>query len=117
MATPNLATPIQMPSRLKPNVLYLTVHVRDNKGTLDHDSVLISKERVQGIRWKSLTDKDVVIVFNKNGSPFEVPRIEVPAGESGFSGSAICDPDPNKHYKYMVIGSDGANDPDVVVEK
>ncbi len=116
---------IQMPSPATEHIVpergvaYLMVHILNNSGEVDPSEIAISKQKNQRVCWVSRTNKDAVIEFKESstGSPFEdASPIKVPAGGFGYSTKVKAGA-AEKHYKYTAIGSEGTNDPDVVVEK
>ncbi len=93
------------------------VDLTDNNGGVSRKDVHLDRNTDEVV-WSSNGHKRATIVFaTVDGSPFEDVIFEVPAGGSVSSGAVRNDADGNgKHYKYTVIGQNGSNDPDVIID-
>jgi hypothetical protein len=89
------------------------VHAEDN-GQVDNDTVHISKSARHQVIWSSRS-KATIAFSPESGSPFEETTFHVPAGGSVSSGPAKPAAEPEKHYKYSVVGEKGVNDPTVII--
>ena len=92
------------------------VHIKDNKGQVDHNSVTISRDANGEITWFAYGEEGATIVFSSaNGSPFKESVFTVPATGSVSSGpvkeTALLQP-----YKYTVVGKGGSTDPVVIID-
>lgn len=92
------------------------VHITSPQGHVDQTDVTVSKSVGEEVTWHSHENERATIKFNSDqGSPFQKSTFEVPAGGSVPSGSAKGEAQ-SKHYKYTVVGSNGENDPVVIIE-
>ena len=92
------------------------VHITSPQGHVDQTDVTVSKSVGEEVTWHSHENERATIKFNSDqGSPFQKSTFEVPAGGSVPSGSAKREAQ-SKHYKYTVVGSNGENDPVVIIE-
>ena len=92
------------------------VHIKDNKGQVDHPSVKISRDRKGEITWFAYGESGATITFSSpDGSPFKESVFTVPATGSVSSGPVKKSADL-KTYKYTVVGKGGSTDPVVIID-
>lgn len=89
------------------------VHAEDN-GNVDNETVHVSKSAGHEVTWFSRT-KAIITFSSESGSPFAETTFHVPAGGSVSSGPAKPAAEPEKPYKYSVVGEKGVNDPTVII--
>lgn len=93
------------------------VHVTNDKGGVDHDTVDVSVDNEEEVTWFAHGNQKATIKFDgPNGSPFPSAEFVVPAGGSVSSGKAKSGI-AYGHYKYTVHGPAGHNDPEVIIQK
>lgn len=92
------------------------VHILDDFGHVDRSVVQIAPE--EEVCWTNDTGGSALIVFDRNDSPF-APRwiFRVLPGEQIGSGTPTAGCDPNKRYKYTVVGPKGNHDPVVIIDR
>ena len=91
------------------------VHIKDNKGQVDHPSVTISRKKGE-ITWFAHGESGATITFSSpDGSPFKESVFTVPATGSVSSGP-VKKRAGLKTYKYTVVGKGGSTDPVVIID-
>jgi hypothetical protein len=108
-----------------PQTTFQTVTIQDDKGTVDTDTVTLSSGTDTGkdeqVQWASKATNTVYVVFytKQNHTPFGKAVFEiapgappVPSGKikKKWAGTAIG-------YKYAVVGTQGSNDPTVIINR
>jgi hypothetical protein len=83
-------------------------------GQVDNPEVPISMSAREEVTWFSST-KAIIAFASHDGSPFAETTFHVPAGGSVSSGPANKTAEPEKRYKYTVVGEKGVNDPTVII--
>jgi len=92
------------------------IHIKDNKGQVDHPSVTISRDHKGQITWFAFGESGATITFSSpDGSPFKESVFTVPATGSVSSGP-VRKSAGLKTYKYTVVGKGGSTDPVVIID-
>jgi len=92
------------------------IHIKDNKGQVDHPSVTISRDHKGQITWFAYGESGATITFSSpDGSPFKESVFTVPATGSVSSGP-VRKSAGLKTYKYTVVGKGGTTDPVVIID-
>lgn len=93
------------------------VHITNDKGAVDHNSVAISLGDQEEVTWFAHGNQKATIKFDSaDGSPFHSTEFVIPAGGSVSSGAAKSG-SSYKAYKYTVHGPAGHNDPEVIIQR
>lgn len=91
------------------------VQIIDPNGHVDQPKIHLSYSAHDKVAWFA-HDNTTIVFTSSEGSPFQSPLFEVPAGGSVCSG-AIRDGAKYQSYKYSVVGLAGVNDPEVIIDK
>jgi hypothetical protein len=86
----------------------------EHDGKVNRDTVHVSKSAGHQVTWTSAR-RAIISFSSHDGSPFEETTFHVPAGGSVSSGPAKATAEPEKAYKYSVVGEKGVNDPTVII--
>jgi hypothetical protein len=93
------------------------VTIKNNHGEVDVDYVPVSKSKKEEIIWHNQAGDPVTIAFfTTDFTPFSKGVFTVDSGKSTHSGPATKGID-YKTYEYAVIGSEGATDPTVIINR
>jgi hypothetical protein len=93
------------------------VTIKNNHGEVDVDYVPVSKSEKEEIVWQNKASDPVTIAFfTADFTPFAQAVFTVDSGKSKPSGPATKGVE-YKTYEYAVIGSEGATDPTVIIDR
>ena len=94
-----------------------SIHVTGDDGTVDVVNQKLSKGQNEQAIWHSDTGKRSIIYFNSaDGSPFHETEFHVPAGGDVTSGPMKSGLPTTKHFKYTVVGTQGTQDPVIIID-
>jgi hypothetical protein len=112
--TPRFRSPLEVFNE-EMNAYLVTID--NNQGEVDVDYVHVSKSKKQEIIWhNNATDPVTIAFFTPDFTPFQQAVFTVGPGKSEHSGPVSRGID-NATYEYAVIGSAGATDPTVIIDK
>ena len=95
----------------------MKVHIKDNKGQVDHASATISRDAKGEVTWFAYGEEGATIVFSSpDGSPFKESVFTVPATGSVSSGPVKKTARLHQPYKYTVVGKAGSTVPVVIID-
>ena len=93
------------------------VHITDRNGHVDQPKIHLSEVANDQVAWFAhLNDSATIVFTSSEGSPFQSPLFEVPAGGCVCSG-AIREGAKYQSYKYSVVGPAGVTDPEVIINR
>jgi hypothetical protein len=97
------------------------IHVNITGGAADPDPARVSIKNNDEVVWHSKDGKESKVKFQNGASPFDKNEFPVPPSGDVPSGQAKSGALPpgqdEKPYKYDVIGSNGTNDPTIIIQK
>jgi hypothetical protein len=112
--TPTFKSPVEVFDEKDKSYL---VTILDNQGDVDVDYVPVSKCKKEEITWHNNASDPVTIAFyTSDFTPFDKAVFTVDPGRSKSSGPVTRGVE-YASYEYAVIGSQGATDPTVIIDK
>lgn len=92
------------------------VHIIGDRGEVNQPSVHLSLSSDEEVTWFAHGNQAAKIDFScEQGSPFQDSVFQVPAGGSISSGR-IKHGANKQSYRYKVVGPNGTNDPEVIID-
>jgi hypothetical protein len=91
------------------------VNIIDRNGHVDQPKIHLSEVADDEVAWFA-HDNATIVFTSSEGSPFQSPLFEVPAGGCVCSG-AIREGAKYQSYKYSVVGPAGVTDPEVIINR
>jgi hypothetical protein len=112
--SPRFRSPINV---FKKELNAYLVTIENNQGEVDVDYVQLSKSKKEEIIWQNNASDPVTIAFfTSDFTPFDKAVVTINPGKSEHSGPVTRGID-YATYEYAVIGSQGATDPTVIIDR
>ncbi len=114
----DLETPFRSPDEVfvqDKNAYVVTI--KNNRGEVNVDYVNVSKSKSEEIIWKNdASDPVTIAFFTSDFTPFKQAVFSVDPGKTKSSGPVTVGIE-YASYEYAVIGSEGATDPTVIINR